>query len=264
MAHPAFTWRALLGVGLVVAMLTSCQSPPPAPIAERGQPPSEKISHHWVSTGDTLYTIAWRYELDFVGLAAANGLQPPYHLYPGQKLSLDVNKLPRPVARPQMVPKTGVVNPPPEIAPSRTLPSKPASPALEIESAPAPSMVGDWRWQWPLKGRVAREYDASNALKGISIYAQQGAPVAAAAPGVVVYAGNGLRGYGQLIIVKHSDKHLSAYAHNRKLLVGENDPVKSGQTIAEVGTDNASGHRLYFEIRENGKPVDPLKLLPRS
>lgn len=263
MPPPTSTWRVLLRVGLVVAILTSCQSPPPAPIAERVQPPSEKISHHWVSMGDTLYSIAWRYELDFVKLAAANDLPPPYRLYPGQRLSLDLSQVPRPAARPQMAPRTGVVNPPPEIAPAAP-PSKAAPEVREMKPAQPPPMVGDWRWQWPLKGRVAKEYDASNTLKGISIYAQQGAPVAAAAPGVVVYAGSGLRGYGQLIIVKHSDQHLSAYAHNRKLLVGENDPVKSGQTIAEVGADNANGHRLYFEIRENGKPVDPLDLLPRS
>lgn len=244
------------GALLVLSLLLcACQAPPPAPVVDRPQPPSQKITHHIVTSDETLYSIAWRYELDYKRLAAANGIEPPYTLYPGQRLTLDLEEVPtRPASREQ----------PPT-------PADPGPPQAEEQSPPrmkAPPRAslprGEWRWQWPLNGRVAREYDADRVLKGISIHASPGAPVAAAAPGVVVYAGSGLRGYGRLVILKHSETHLSAYAQNRRLLVKENQAVDPGETIAEVGGDPANRDRLYFEIRENGKPVDPLKLLPEK
>ncbi|MGK2914078.1 MAG: murein hydrolase activator EnvC family protein [Porticoccaceae bacterium] len=115
-----------------------------------------------------------------------------------------------------------------------------------------------------MTGRFTRNYDSGRVFKGIDIQSAAGRPVTAAATGTVVYAGNGLPAYGQLIIIKHDDTYLSAYAHNRKLFVSEGVVVKSGQTISEVGGDPANPGRLYFEIRERGKPVDPLRLLPKQ
>lgn len=246
----------------VTAALIGCQSPPPAPIAEREQPPSEKITTHIVSSGETLYSVAWRYELDFQRLAEANSLTSPYALYPGQRLSLDTTAPPpRRPAQSQRQPPEVRSRPVPErgIAANESVGSQP-----KVFLPPEPQLPkGNWSWQWPVSGNVEREYDAARVLKGISIYPGPGTSVASAAPGVVVYAGNGLRGYGNLVIIKHSDKYLSAYAHNNSLLVGENDTVRQGQKIAEVGVDSTKVRRLYFEIRENGKPVDPLKLLPK-
>lgn len=272
-----------LGVGrplglvlLLFAFLIGCQAPSPAPVAERPQPPSQKILHHIVSRDETLYSIAWRYELDFQQLAAVNGLAAPYNLHPGQRLSLDMRRRPAAVATGHPV-RTGVVTATPvdgtqvqgtavsgvEVTPKTASIPVPTSPVAR-ESAPSALPGSPWQWKWPATGRVAKEYDVSRVLKGISIYTNSGTAVAAAAPGVVVYAGNGLRGYGNLVIVKHSEKHLSAYAHNRTLLVSENQQVRQGEKIAEVGVDASKQNRLYFEIRENGKPVDPLLLLPRQ
>ncbi len=261
--------------------LLSCQSPPPAPVVElAGQPRSEKIVHHIVSSGETLYSIAWKYELDFQRLAAINRLQAPYALQFGQRLSLAVPGQQvaapssgtyarggqptavrvAPVAESSLVVSDAPTPPAKVNVPAA--PSQPAPPPLP-SAGPSAGSSASSTWLWPVKGTVSREYDATNVLKGISIYTDSQAPVMAAAPGTVVYAGDGLRGYGKLIIVKHSDTQLSAYAHNHHILVGENQAVTQGQQIAEVGMDNAGRHRLYFEIRENGKPIDPLIRLPK-
>lgn len=262
---------------LSCAALLACQSPQAVPVVERGQPPSNKLIHHIVTSGETLYSIAWKYELDAQRLAALNGLQAPYSLYSGQRLSLAVpgqqgvspsygayapggQSSPvkvAPVAESRVVVSDAPVAPAKVETPAAA-PPLPAQPPLP--SAGSSSGAG---WLWPVKGSVSREYDATKVLKGISIYTDSQTPVMAAAPGVVVYAGDGLRGYGKLIIVKHSDTQLSAYAHNHHILVRENQSVKQGEQIAEVGMDNAGRHRLYFEIRENGKPIDPLIRLPK-
>jgi lipoprotein NlpD len=127
----------------------------------------------------------------------------------------------------------------------------------------APALPSNWRWQWPTTGRVVKRFNSTSLFKGVDIQSHPGAPVVVAAPGVVVYSGSGLRGYGKLIIVKHSDVFLSAYAHNRKIFVREGQELKGGQKISEVGGDPSDKKRLYFEIRKDGKPVDPLRYLPK-
>jgi lipoprotein NlpD len=118
-------------------------------------------------------------------------------------------------------------------------------------------------WRWPLEGAVVRAFVASGqAHKGIDIKGKMGEPVHASKSGEVVYAGNGLVGYGNLLILKHSEMYLSAYGHNRRLLVKEGDKVKSGDVIAELGDSGTYSAKLHFEVRVNGKPVDPLTLLP--
>ncbi|MFA5494957.1 MAG: peptidoglycan DD-metalloendopeptidase family protein, partial [Porticoccaceae bacterium] len=275
-------------------------TPPPVPVVEREQPPSTRIVHHVVSRGDTLHTIAWRYEIDHQQLAALNGLQPPYRLQPGQRLllgdapvhttsggptssavttaaissepisveAIEIEPAPsaasaQPPGAPGQEERDGdqvaVLTPPPT-PPAASAP--PSAPAQDLPPAPAPVTTPSGKWQWPVTGNVSREYDASKVFKGINIHSSAGTDVKAAGAGTVVYAGSGLRGYGQLIILKHDDTYLSAYAHNKKILVSENDDVSQGQVIAEVGGDPADPGRLYFEIREHGKPVDPERLLP--
>ena len=170
-----------------------------------------------------------------------------------------------------------------ESAPAATVPASTVSPAATVApaavaTAPPPksearppaaseqaaAVVGDIAWRWPADGTVVVTYVAGDRTRqGIDIAGKAGDPVRAAAAGTVVYSGNGLIGYGELIIVKHSPAFLSAYGHNRKRLVKEGDRVSAGQTIAEMGSSSASRDALHFEIRKNGKPVNPVDYLPR-
>ena len=245
MAGAARTVRCLLSC-LVLVLLASCQGPTQVPVVERAQPPSEKINHHWVAPGETLYAIAWRYNLDPAVLAASNRIEAPYRLRAGQKLSL-LQRAPTPTAN--------------RVArhPSRSITRTPATtPAL------ASTVAGNW--QWPARGKLVTGYKASgnSAHSGLDIAGQTGQPVRATNDGVVVYAGTGLPAYGKLLIVKHDQQYLSAYAHNSRLLVTEGEQVRGGQKIAELGSSGARFAHLHFELRRNGRPVDPLTLLPKA
>jgi lipoprotein NlpD len=122
--------------------------------------------------------------------------------------------------------------------------------------------MGKPLFDWPVRGKVTRAYDARNGSKGIDIAGKKGDPVYAAGSGKVVYAGSGLRGYGNLIIVKHDEVFLTAYAHNDKILVREGESVSKGQKIAEMGSSDTDQVKLHFEVRQNGQPVNPLLYLP--
>jgi lipoprotein NlpD len=150
-------------------------------------------------------------------------------------------------------------------------PASPSAPPQAVATSvaptpvtPAPLPAGAPRWRWPAEGALVASFAANDPTRqGINIAGSAGQPVTAAADGVVVYSGSGLIGYGELVIVKHSDEWLSAYGHNRKRLVGEGEAVRAGQQIAEMGRSGASRDMLHFEIRRNGRPVDPQGLLPR-
>mgnify|MGYP000733480649 CR=1 FL=1 len=123
--------------------------------------------------------------------------------------------------------------------------------------------VDEVPWQWPSAGEVVGRFgEGSTITAGIDIAGQKGQPVKAAGPGIVVYAGSGVRGYGNLILLKHNDQFLSAYAHNDTLNVKENDVVEAGQVIATMGDSDAEDVRLHFEVRKDGQPQDPLEFLP--
>lgn len=145
-----------------------------------------------------------------------------------------------------------------EIKPDLRPDVKPDTPAGGAAEA---AVVGDVSWAWPAAGKVISGFSESGG-KGIDIAGKTGDPVTAAADGKVVYSGTGLRGYGQLVIVKHSDAYLTAYAHNHRILVKEGQTVTRGQKIAEMGNTDADQVKLHFEVRKQGKPVDPLKYLP--
>ena len=299
-SQSVFLWLAsFLFSGLIVLGITGCGTSP-APVSARTPPASEQIKHHIVAPGETLHAIAWRYELAANQLAAANGIKPPYRLRAGQRLTLNVSYRPPPSSASRSPSRTG--NKVHTVSRGETLYSIArryqlsvgqlakanglASPYIlhvgqRLSLSRGSSKTGvtrkvstsktkktsvlppsGWKWRWPVKGKVSRFYDSNRVFKGINIQSRSGYAVIAAAPGVVVYAGDGLRGYGRLIIIKHSDIYLSAYAHNRKILVKEGAVVKAKSKIAEVGGDSSNPGRLYFEIRKNGKPVDPLRLLP--
>lgn len=198
-----------------------------------------------VRGGDTLYSIAFRYGLDYKSLARINDIQPPYTIYVNQVLKLRGSaRLPEK--------DSGPAGKPPATASTRKLP-----PPIEVPSKPISA------WRWPLKGTIISPYSLKNPInKGIDIAGKKGEKVFAAADGVVVYAGGNLRGYGKLVIIKHNDNYLSAYGNNDSMLVKEGESVKAGKAIARVGKSASDVEMLHFEIRRDGKPVDPMRYLP--
>jgi lipoprotein NlpD len=199
-------------------------------------------STHVVERGETLYTIAWRYGVDYRALARWNGLANPDLIYAGQRLRLGPPA--QTVAARQGVP-----------APSGPAPGRPR-PLPDPPVLPAPA------WAWPTPGPIVSAFGAGGAIpSGIAIAGREGQPVNAAAAGRVVYAGSGLIGYGQLVIIKHNDTYLSAYGHNSRVLVTQGQQVGRGEKIAEMGLDPEKRPRLHFEIRRNGVPVDPTRYL---
>lgn len=279
------SWRPGLLVLLGMFALAGCKSSSHvAPIDQLDQPPGIKLHYHTISRGDTLYSIAWRYGLDYRSLASLNGIGPPYTIYAGRKLKVseggsDLSPGTGYVGEGTQVmavqdATTGVtevgggvteVAPVTETAPPEESPAE-SAPAVVQERQPAPARTGTappGQWLWPAKGRVISRFVADDPLrKGIDIEGALGQPVVASSGGQVVYAGSGLTGYGQLVIVKHNEQFLSAYAHNSKLLVKEGDAVKAGQSIAEIGSSGTDRNKLHFEIRSAGRPVDPLDYLP--
>ncbi|MCJ8169712.1 peptidoglycan DD-metalloendopeptidase family protein [Pseudomonas sp. A3.4] len=268
--------HALL-LAVLFSTLAACSAPPskPVPVVDRNSSVAQRapLTHgaYQVQRGDTLYSIAFRYGWDWKQLAQRNALPPPYTIYPGQVIRFDGQPAPLATRAPvtARTPSSTVSRPAPVATkPVQTTPSPVAKPAPVPAPRPAgtppamPSMSSGW--QWPTSGTVVSRFGSNGSLnKGIDINGQLGQPVIAAADGAVVYAGSGLRGYGELIIIKHSDTFVSAYGHNRRLLVKEGQRVKSGQQIAEMGSTGTDQVKLHFEIRQNGKPVDPLKYLPR-
>ncbi len=217
-----------------------------------------------VRKNDTLYSIARREGYSHHQLARWNHLRSPYVLKPGQKLRLSptTNSLGQ-LASGQASSKSSAVAAPSVVTTKPLVRSRvKAVPLAATGSAKALPVRVD-KWHWPVKGRVVQRYRANDtARKGIGITGKLGQSVKAAAAGTVVYSGNGLINYGNMVIIKHSHSFLSAYAYNQSLLVKEGDSVKRGQAIAKMGKLDSSP-QLHFEIRRNGKPVNPLHYLPK-
>ncbi len=219
--------------------------------------------------GDTLYGIAFRHGLDYREVAAWNRIPAPFVIYPGQRLNLRAPGTTG--ARPVPSGTTAARRqpPPPRTAAPAVAAPRPAAAAVPTSTAAVPNgptvpaTVAPGGWRWPTQGQLIGRFAAGDPKRqGIDIAGTAGQAVVAAADGVVVYSGAGLVGYGELIIIKHSDEWLSAYAHSRKRLVAEGAAVKGGQAIAEMGRTGTSRDMLHFEVRRNGKPVDPLQVLP--
>ncbi len=275
-----------------------------APVSNGWEDTSHAEHTYRVGQGETLYSIAWRYGLDFRQLVAINNLQPPYHIHQGQMIKImpdnseittsssyesittstqtshpatmvytkstydepDINE----------TPITLPTNKPPQnnqtnnnvIGSNKITTTSTASLATEQSGTSTETDYSNNSvsgWLWPVHGSIINNYTGSAGFnKGIDIAGHIGEPIHATASGKVVYCGNGLRGYGQLIIIKHNDEYLSAYAHNSKLLVREGQIVKGGQVIALMGDTEAQRVMLHFEIRRAGKPVDPLTYLSHT
>jgi lipoprotein NlpD len=223
-----------------------------------------------VQRGDTLHSIAMTFGVDVRELVRWNGLPDANVLRVGQTLrvapppesavatvtpvtpggSTEVRPLPAPGG-----PVAAAPMPPGTTTPA---PARPESaPAAKPDSSPPPSM----QWQWPAAGKVIDGFDAPRN-KGVDIGGNEGEPVLAAADGEVVHVGSALRGYGNLVIVRHPGDYVTAYGHNRKILVSQGQQVRRGQQIAELGRTDSDRPKLHFEIRHQGKPLDPVKYLP--
>ncbi len=208
--------------------------------------------YHTVLKGDTLFSIAFRHGLDYKKIARWNNIRSPYTIYAGQRLKLSPSQATSKSYQSKNRTNTSSASTTKKKSISKKTVSKPVSKPIKHN------------WDWPTKGVVIRTYSPkSGGNKGIDIGGKIGQPVLAASAGKVVYSGNGLASYGNLIIIKHSEQFISAYAHNKKLFVKEGGDVKRGEKIAELGKTGTSEAKLHFEIRYKGKPVDPIKYLPK-
>ena len=260
-------------------------------------PPVVRQGEHIVQPGETLYAISRRYGVPVASLIAWNNLTRPGQLEVGQTLKVTPAGVAQgsPEAFP-IAPGGDVASPtpgtalPPEVkteprggkeaysdeAWARALgqqpaaqnnvdtpPSTPSASIPPVPPVPATASTASGDWIWPVRGNlVGRFGEGDKRNMGIDIAGTPGTPILAAAGGKVVYAGSGLRGLGKLVIIKHSDDYLTAYAHNRVILVKEADTVARGQKIAELGDTDTDQPKLHFELRKQGQPVDPLKYLP--
>lgn len=212
---------------LTTALLAACASQP------------ERAQTYTVKRGDTLYAIAWRHKLDWQDLARWNRIRRDYVIHPGQVLKLYPSRASRASVR--SAPATASAR---QAAPARA----PSGPPLQ--------------WQWPVSGGTATLTSRPNGGQGLTVSGQLGEDIRAAAAGHVVYTGSGLLGYGQLVILKHNETYLSAYGHTQSVAVHEGDAVVAGQRIATMGPGPQGDAMLYFEIRINGTPGNPLSFLP--
>ena len=265
----------------------------PVPVQRESQPmPQRPVgpADHLVKKGDTLYSIAFRNQLDYRELARWNNIGSDYRIYTGQVLRLaspgtltptgsrlayqavDMNDTGKPQAlSTQRTPVTASAMPAPSGAPVPVPLTAPAEPfPLPTPTQPASTPIiatpagsgGQPGWRWPVDGVVARGFNPNIGSRGLDFTGSVGQPVVAASAGKVVYSGSALKGYGELVIIKHDDLHLSAYGYNRKRLVKDGDVVVAGQQIAELGVGPENKPVLHFEIRERGRPIDPVPFLP--
>ncbi len=268
------------------------EDPGKPPVSEQSLPlrqpesPTRTVVH-----GDTLYSIAWEAGRDYRELAKWNHIPPPYTIKPGQELRVlptTVEKAPaaslpaKPPAKTKVANKTGSKLPNASSKTGKAVVALPVTKPVvgssdksktrsdtrtKTKAEPVKSQGGGksgyGSWAWPADGQILKRYNESDSGKGLDIGGTRGQSVRATASGRVVYQGSGLRGYGQLIIIKHSDEFLSAYAHNDRIHVKEGDVVKRGQKIADMGSTGTDRVKLHFEIRRQGVPTDPLKYLPK-
>ena len=212
------------------------------------------VTHHKVKPGETLYSIAFEYGRDHRDVARWNRIPRPYTIFPNQKLRIIPIRSDAKRSSEQTVNRTKQV----EIRKTTTRRS------VNIEPKTRYVSNANLKWAWPTKGKIISTFSLRDpGRRGIDISGRKGQAINAAATGKVVYKGNGLRGYGNLIIIKHNETYFSAYAHTENVVVKENQKVKLGQRIADMGNTSSEKTKLHFEIRRNGKPVNPLRSLPK-
>lgn len=251
-----------VAVGFTMAM-AGCASKPQINNSSRY---AMAPNYYTVRSGDTLSGIAMRYGLDYVSIAEMNDIPAPYRIYVNQSLRLKKGSSPRTVstqvmAQPEQIKRQTIALPTTQPVTPVTQPatSVPSTNTTVASVAPNSSL----RWIKPTNGPVIQGFNLANNVKGIRYGGNQGDPIYAAADGQVVYAADGLKEYGNLVLIKHIDGYISAYAHNSKMFVKSGDNITAGQKIAEMGSTGASQVMLEFQIRLDGKPINPINLLPK-
>jgi lipoprotein NlpD len=279
--------RIAVPVLLALASLTACNkswSPGERSHVDRSGYEMTQDGFYRVRRGDSLHAIAFNLGLDWRDIARWNNISSPYVIYPDQMLRVTeapprravttIGTGPAPSVSERSSERAAQTTPtqPKATQPPTTAAPKPAAPPPEpaVSTAKPPtagsgaSTADPSRWLWPTDGRLLSTFKAGDPSRnGIELAGSEGQAIRASAAGEVVYSGNGLIGYGELIIIKHSDRMLSAYGHNRKRLVAEGQAVSAGENIAEMGRDERNRPLLHFEIRRGGTPQDPMKYLPR-
>jgi lipoprotein NlpD len=276
-----FRYQLRFGFAACVLILAGCaghHSPAPVDqwVSQKAPNRTLQADTYQVKRGDTLFSIAFRAGMDYRSLAKLNHIAEPYTIYVGQVLVTSPERSYRTAVKgPASSPRSANKNYSPSIK-STTLPKSTKVVAQQNQkrygqnqqieesekTGKGTSNRNVSQWLWPVKGPILAKFSyQEHGNKGLDIGGAVGTPIKATAAGQVVYAGNALRGYGNLVIIKHNDDFLSAYAHNHRLLVKERDQVVAGQTIAEMGNTDAERVQLHFEIRFRGQSVDPLKYL---
>jgi lipoprotein NlpD len=246
-----FKFSGLLLSALVLLSVAACNSQKKYDYSSKNRtlPNAKYGSIYTVKRGDTLYSIGWAIKQDYKNVARWNGIRAPYVITLGQRLRMYPPKQKTSKKSSSTYSKSAT-------AKSAKKPKKKSS----YKSNPPQGKVK--RWRWPTVSRkVASRFQPSVGKDGIDIAGKFGDAVYSTADGQVVYAGSGLRGYGKLIIIKHNKTYLSAYAHNDTILVAEGQSIKAGKKIGRMGSSGKGGARLHFEIRKNGKPVNPASYL---
>lgn len=226
--------------------------------------------YYTVRSGDTLSGISMRYGLSYISVAEMNDIAAPYRIYVGQSIRLkkSANNVSRPATQalttaPQIQRQTINLPTPQPVTPSVT--PTPTAPVVTTAQTPViPAKSTSLRWVKPSNGPVIANFNVTNNIKGLRFGGNQGDPVFAAADGQVVYAADGLKEYGNLVLIKHIDGYITAYAHNSKMLVKSGQNVNAGQKIAEMGSSGANSVMLEFQVRLDGKPINPANILPVS
>ncbi|WP_159818650.1 peptidoglycan DD-metalloendopeptidase family protein [Colwellia sp. 20A7] len=272
-------------VFLVLSLFACSSRDKPAPVVTvYGSIPLTKqaqntinSSDYVVQPGETLYSIAWRANSDVRQIAKLNNIPAPYNIFPNQKLILVANKQTKSVkasnSKQYSKSPTKSSNPKSNTVVKKSVASskkqaygKNINNKKIIENSVPKENFSQKirRWQWPVKGKVIAYFSSKEkGNKGIDIAGRRGTQIKATASGKVVYSGSALRGYGKLVIIKHNDDYLSAYAHNDRIKVKEQQQVNAGDVIATMGDTDAERVMLHFEVRFRGKSVDPLKYLPK-
>ncbi|MCZ6640219.1 MAG: peptidoglycan DD-metalloendopeptidase family protein [Gammaproteobacteria bacterium] len=215
--------RRMALIGLVAIGNSGCAKLGYPPVVERSPVFSERPATYLVHTGDTLYSIAWRFDLDFKVLARINGLKSPYVIQPGQRVRLQVLS------------------------------------SIPVRDKPVARQARTLRWRWPTDAPVSREYGRGNSGMDFTLASNQ--RVRSAAAGTVVYAGNGLAGYRYLTIIKHNELYLSAYSFHSAPHASEGDSIKAGGLVADIQGTGRANQTLHFEIRKEGEPVSPRSVI---
>ncbi|NIE96975.1 peptidoglycan DD-metalloendopeptidase family protein [Acinetobacter sp. C26M] len=247
-----------------VAVMTGCASKPQV---NGGTRYVQAPNYYTVRSGDTLSAISNRYGLNYLDVAALNGIAAPYRIYVNQSLRLKGSVAQRTTSTQAMTQTTPIqrqsINLPTQqpVAP-KTQPVVPRPVVPVVPVNPSTTLASSLRWVKPSNGPIIQSYNMASNVKGTRYGGNEGDPIFAAANGQVVYAADGLKEYGNLVLVKHIDGYITAYAHNSKMLVKSGDTVTAGQKIAEMGSSGASRVMMEFQVRLDGKPVNPVTVLP--